>query len=251
LLVIVVVAMVFLMGGDDEKGSPDTDTTARQDTPASEQPAQKPAEQPTAEPAEASEGSGAGAGDPDAPTEQGSTANEPDPQPTDASASTEKLPKDAPMWMRMKVSTAADIPDPKSFGEVPFDRLDAEKAEQAKTWAADYANGGRAGIDAENEMRKDENRYAAVFGLIDHLRTLNYLDSYETKQGYAINRLLTELTEGLQTGFVVADEDEIDPRKAAWNTNTVKTWLKLFDSYADQKAFDESCKERRAAAAKK
>lgn len=256
LVAIVIVVVVFMMGGD--KDTPETDTDA-QKPPTNEAAKEttKPDDKPSTDTSTSDEGTKPNdpaetAGD-EQPGDGGKSVEGSTPvKSAEASAPASKLPKNAPMWMRMKAKTVADVPDAKSFGDVQWDLIDAAQKEQTLTWAANFADMGIAGRRAEAEMRKKENRYVAVFGLIDYLRTLDYNEPTDTMAAYAANRFLTDITDGLQTGLVAAELDEsIDPRKAEWNSKTVKTWLKFFKSYPDEASFQKSCKTRRTAANKK
>ena len=151
--------------------------------------------------------------------------------------------------MKLDVKSIDQITDPKSYGEVPFDRLTAEQKTHTQEWAADFLNGGKAGLRAEKSMR--DAPYIATFGLVETLRNFDYKKPADIQNAYAIHRFLTEISGGLKTSFFMADLDEnVDPRKAEANVRSVKVWLQLFDTYKDEAAFLESVKERKAKAAK-
>ncbi len=251
--VIVVVLVVVMTGGNGENGNQEntaqnsgTQNSGTQNSGTQNDNAAKPADDNGAD-------SGTGNDDaskPDAgskPEDGDAGTGKPDAgaaKPAEASTPKPDVPKNAPRWMKLKVSSMDEVD--LNFTDVPWDRLSAEDQDKFKNLAADYAAGGRPGLDAQKDLQ--ENPYEAMFGLIDYLRGLDHTDPFEMSQAYPINRFMTEITHGLSPGFVpVAMDETMDPRKAEHNADTTRAWLKFFDQHPDKATFESKNEERRKA----
>jgi hypothetical protein len=87
-----------------------------------------------------------------------------------------------------------------------------------------------------------------MFALIDLLRGLDHQDSFAmTNSAYPINRFMTEITYGLQTGFATPADisAEMEPAQIQWNCITTRTWLKFFRDHPDEATFKKLNEQRR------
>ena len=256
-LVAVVVVVVLMMNKGDKPDA--TDTAANNASkPAASQPAEKPAEKPVQKPAEkpaeqpaaqqpaekpAEKPADAAA---DKPTEKPAEAS----KPTDASAAPDvpdtgepKLP-----WQKMRnpPQTMDQVTDPKSYPEIqwPASVDDATKG-KIRALLEDVAGGGVAGIRAKPQLLEREIRFAAMFGVVEKLRTLNYRDTFDSQVAFELNKVLEEITAGLNARFApVEATEDIHPAKAEWNTRTVNGWIGLLGKYPDEDTFQKDRAER-------
>jgi hypothetical protein len=272
LVAAVVVVVVMMMRGDDPK----KDETAKADGAAmaaqkpadkpaentAEKPAEKPAETPTEKPADAA-GTAAPAAKPDAPAaEKPAAAPAATPEagkPADASTPPAETPPADPSRPKQAyetikgIASMADVTDPKTYPEVvwPASIDDTMKA-QIRSLCDDVKNGGRPGIKAKPKLL--ELGHSALFGIVEALRTIDYKSESGNEHAFEFHKLLEEMTAGMGTGFAqVAVGEEIDPRKAEFNTRTVKAWRNMLDKFPDEESFKKeiSAKKKKQAEADK
>lgn len=246
-------------------GQPPADTNQQASANASAKPAEKPAEKPAAKPAEKPAEYHAAA--PAVPPADAQAAKPADPagtppakpsdagaaKPADANASAPDVADDPSQpkrpWQKMRNPPASldQVTDPKSYGEVPWPAsVDDAKKQEIRGLAEDVAGGGRAGIRARGKLL--ELDYAAMFGIVEKLRTIDYRSAEESMVAFELNKLLEEITFELNARFEPVEISEtIPPAKAEWNTRTVKAWIDLMGSFQDEAKF----KEGRAARKKK
>ena len=242
LVALIIVLVVFLMQ-EDEKPDQAEDAQTNQESTGNGGDADKPDQKPAAGDT-TNDGDKPADGDEPISVDDGNKAigDNPDAKPAEASAPQQELPPDAPQWMKIKIQTMDQVNT--TFAEVPWDLLSADKKAEVQELAANYAAGGRPGIDAEKAMR--ERPYEAMFGLLDILRGLDHTDAFEMSSAYPLNRFMTEITHGLQTGFqAVTMDEQIDPRKAEWNCRSTRAWLTFFKTHPDTATFEELNEERR------
>lgn len=147
-------------------------------------------------------------------------------------------------WERLKTKSLDEVFDPKTLGDVtwPSDIPDALKTEIAGL-VADVQNGGRAGITAKPKLEKIG--YAAIFGIVDQLRKLDYKSSSDQVTAWEYNKVLDTICLGINAGFVaVNDGEELDPRKADWNAQTNRAWGQMLSKWPSEQAFEEWRKTR-------
>jgi hypothetical protein len=98
--------------------------------------------------------------------------------------------------------------------------------------------GGLAGKRARDELEKLGHK--GLVGIINTLREFNYLDSTESMSAYELNRMLERMTKGLNIGFrVVNIGEEVPLETAQWNAKTVEVWQGLPRRYRTPQEWDE------------
>jgi len=136
--------------------------------------------------------------------------------------------KDVEGWKKFQVKSLAEVIDVKKTTqpiELPASITDAEKAKMVELLqrAKDGGGGARTG----RALREFEKLgYPALLFLINELREIDYKDVDSSMFGMQLNMTLTNITLGVNTGYVAIDVGEpMDPRKAQWNAMTVQQWL--------------------------
>ncbi|MCK5944491.1 MAG: hypothetical protein KAI24_21060 [Planctomycetes bacterium] len=269
LLAILVVAGVFLLGGDGKEGdgkqgdaqaqadanAGDGDA-AKGDTAQGDTPAAKPADQPT-------EGDAKPAGG-DAKPSEGDPAAKPaegDAKPTGGDAKPADAPKGDPVpmpegpagtpkepWQKQRnpAQTMADVKSAAElYGEVEWpDSITADKKAEIQGIAEDLDSGG--GIRHIRAKRKlVEEGYPALFAILERLHGLDYRQTEDAAFGFELNKMIEEITGGLNARYAAVQAgEEIHPAKAQWNTKTVKAWMATFAKWPDEDAFKESKRTR-------
>ena len=73
--------------------------------------------------------------------------------------------------------------------------------------------GGAKAPHAKVEL--EEMGHKAIAGIVNRLREINYLDSWESMYAWELNKILEAMTIGMNVGFVAIEiGEDIDPRKA-------------------------------------
>src|SRR5262245_46779517 len=137
--------------------------------------------------------------------------------------------KDVEAWKKMQVKSRDDVMDVKKQTqplELPASITDADKTKMAELLQkAKEAGGGAATGRALKQLEK--MGHPAIFFLVNALREVDYKNVDESMFAMQINQTLTNITMGVNTGFVPPDLGEpMDPRKAQWNARTVREWQK-------------------------
>ena len=138
--------------------------------------------------------------------------------------------KDVEAWKKQQIKSLDQVMDVKKTTlpvEVPATITDAEKAKIDELFAKAKDGGGGARTKrAFREMAKVGGGYPALVMLINHLREIDYKDPDSATFGMEINTTLSEITGGVNTGYVAIPIGEpMDPRMAQWNARTVEQWL--------------------------
>ncbi|MGE3175622.1 MAG: hypothetical protein AB7O97_23570 [Planctomycetota bacterium] len=252
-LALIAVIAVMSMGGKDEPTSTDQASADTQKPAASapKEPAKSaPAETPAAPPAseqpaaqsEAGQSDPAPAADASAKPGEAAAADADKPKAAAPKADDDGEPKEK--WERNTTASMADVFDPKTLGDVswPAEVDDAQK-DEVRSLIGDILDMGIAGVRAKPKLV--ELGYPSVFGILERLRQLNYTDTGEQMTAWELNKLLEEITAGLNAGFVaVSDGEDLDPRKADHNAKTNKAWATLLTRYPDKDSFEEMRKKR-------
>ena len=138
--------------------------------------------------------------------------------------------KDVEAWKKLQVKSLDQVMDPKKTTqpvEVPASITEEEKTkvnDLLKT-AQDAGGGARRGRSMR-AMAKVGGGYPALVLMINHLREIDYRDPDSATFGMEINTLLSDITGGVNTGYVAIPVGEpMDPRMAQWNAMTVQQWL--------------------------
>lgn len=150
-------------------------------------------------------------------------------------------------WMKQKrpAQTMADVRSAAElYGEVRWSESidDATKAE-VQSIAEDLdVNGGIRHIRAKRKIV--DAGYAGLFAIVERLHGLDYRDADDAAFGFELNKMIEEITGGLNARYaaVQAGED-VHPAKAQWNTKTVKAWMSTFAKWPDEAAFKKAKKE--------
>ncbi|MBL8729277.1 MAG: hypothetical protein JNM25_12645 [Planctomycetes bacterium] len=253
-LVGIVVALVIVFGGGDK---PKTDATAKVDQPAPAVAAESPKPAEPVKPAEPAK-----APDPLAPA----TAKPANPEPAAPEPARPAAPVAAPAeastppppaepedptrekrpWEKLRnpPQSMDQVTDPKSYPEPtwPADIDDAKKAE-LRSLAEDAADTGIRAIRARKSLA--QAGYGAMFAIVERLRLLNYMSTEDSMTAYALNKVMEEITGGLNARFEPVEASEtLVPAKAEWNTQSVKGWLGLLAKYQDEETFKKDRAER-------
>ena len=158
--------------------------------------------------------------------------------------------KDVEAWKKMQVKSLDDVMDVKKQTqplELPTTISDADKTKMTELLQkAKESGGGAATGRALKQLEK--MGHPALFFLVNALREVDYKSVDESMFAMQINQTLTNMTMGVNTGFVPPDLGEpMDPRKAQWNAQTVKEWQKgVLNFWPTKEKFDEYIKNRRA-----
>lgn len=237
--IVVVVAIVvgFLMsGGDDPKPTEQTQTaqgaqnpgenqaepssTAAQSTPAEATPAEATPAEATAPAAGASE-------EPTPAATEETTPEKPEPKPEPAK----------PAAGKTELTSRADVYDPKTLDALEYPaEVSAETQAEIAEALQDLADGGVAGIRAKGRL--EEIGWPALFGIINHLRTIDYFDSDASMTAYELNRLLEAMAVGINVGYrppQIGEEQSLED--VDWNAKTVKAWIRLPTKYPTPEDF--------------
>lgn len=235
--IVVVVAIVvgFLMsGGDDPKPTEQTQTA--QGTPAAGgQAAAAGATGATNEPSEATPAETTPA-ETTEPKEEATPAAAEQTPAEDKPAPKSEPAKPAPA--KTEVTTRADVYDPKTLDPLEYPaEVSAETQAEIAEALQDLADGGVAGIRAKGRL--EEIGWPALFGIINHLRTIDYFDSDASMTAYELNRLLEAMAVGINVGYrppQIGEEQSLED--VDWNAKTVKAWIRLPTKYPTPEDFD-------------
>jgi len=241
-LVAVAIVVVLMFGGGDK---PKTDATAKNEptTPQPTPPAAPAPEAPKVEPAKI-----------DAPAAQ--PAAQPAATPTDASATPPPAPTPAATpddpsqpkrpWQKLRnpPATMADVSDPKTYGDVKWPAaIDDAKKSEVRALAADAAGDGIRSVRAKKQL--EGLGFVALFGIVEELQKLDYKSAEQSMVAFDLNKLLDQITAGLNAQFEpVEASEELVPAKAEWNTRTVKGWMTLLAGLADEATYLKGRAER-------
>jgi hypothetical protein len=255
LLVIGGGAAFFLTRGEDK---PATQTTAKNDsaaaTPAAANPApaQPEAPKPDAAKPDAAKADAAKTDTPPPAGDAKPATTEPakPPEAAPAEASAPAVPDDPTRvkkpWEKLRnpPQSMDQVADPKSYGEVTWPQ-GIEAAKQTEV-----AGGGRPGIKAKPKLV--QIGYPAMFGIVEKLRTLDYKSAEQSQLAFEFNKVLEDITGGLNARFEpVEATEELVAAKAEWNTRSVKGWLDLLGKFPDEDAFKKDKAARLAKQADK
>lgn len=158
--------------------------------------------------------------------------------------------KDVEGWKKLQVKSLDDVLDVKKATQplpVPASITEAEQKQVAELLqkARDGGGGARTG----RALREIEKLgYPALVLLVNQLREIDYKDPDSAMFGMQINMSLTNITLGVNTGYVAIEVGEpMDPRKAHWNARTVQEWLRgVQTQWSTREKFDEYVAKRKA-----
>ncbi len=252
-LVAIAIVAVLMFSGDGKT----TSDTAAKNEPTTPQPTPPPApapEAPKVEPAKVETPAAQPAPQPAAP---------PAATPTDASATpppaaTPPATPDDPSqpkrpWQKLRnpPATMADVSDAKTYGEVKWpEGIDDAKKSEVRALAADAAGDGIRSVRAKKQL--EGLGFVALFGIVEELQKLDYKSAEQSMIAFDLNKLLDQITAGLNAQFEpVEASEELVPAKAEWNTRTVKGWMTLVAGFADEAAYLKGRAERVKKAAEK
>ncbi|HEB53662.1 MAG TPA: hypothetical protein ENI87_10460 [bacterium] len=131
------------------------------------------------------------------------------------------------------------------YGEVQWpDSIRADKKAEILAIVADIeVDGGLRTIRAKRKLA--EQGYAALFGIVEKLRTLDYGNVDDAGLGFELNKLLEEILVDMNARYEpVQANEEIHPAKAEWNTRTVNAWMKVLSRWPDEATFKKQRAER-------
>jgi hypothetical protein len=153
-------------------------------------------------------------------------------------------------WKTVKIKSLDEVVDPKKTTtplEYPATVTDEQKAKMGELLQkAKDGQGGASTNRALKELRK--MGLPALFFLANQLREINYKDADDSMWAFQLNQSMQEILMGVNVGYAAVEIGEsIDPRKAQWNSMTVKNWHDAIKSRWDtQEKFDTFIKNRKA-----
>lgn len=157
--------------------------------------------------------------------------------------------KDVEAWKKMQVKSMDQVADPKKTTqplEYPASVTDADKAKMTDLYqkAKDGGGGARTGRALRDLAKMG---FPALLFLVNELREVNYKDPDESLWAMQLNNTLSDITMGINAGYVAIDAGEaMDPRKAHWNAMTVAEWQRAVKQFwPTQEKFDEYIKNRK------
>jgi hypothetical protein len=162
--------------------------------------------------------------------------------------------KDVEAWKKQQVKSLDQVMDPKKTTlaiELPATITDAEKTKVTELLqtAKEAGSGARRGKSLR-QMAKIGGGYPALVILINHLREIDYKDPDSAAFGMEINTTLSDITGGVNTGYVAIPIGEpMDPRMAQWNARTVEQWLNSLRGegpWTSREKFDTYVAKRKA-----
>ncbi|MEY2982923.1 MAG: hypothetical protein RL562_3150 [Planctomycetota bacterium] len=228
--VVVIVAIVVgvLMSGGDKPDPAETQTAQGVDAT---KPADTAAPSQTPEP-QAEEAAPAADQTPAAVTPPADEAAKETPAPKSEPA------KPTPSPAKTEVTSRADVFDPKTLAPLEYPaEVDAALQTEIEGLLQDMADGGVSGIRAKGRL--EEIGWAALFGIINRLRTIDYFDSSESMSAYELNRLLEAMAVGINVGYrppQIGEDQSLED--IDWNAKTVKAWTRLPAKYPTPEDFD-------------
>lgn len=154
-------------------------------------------------------------------------------------------------WEANKTTNLADVFDAKTLGDVTWPaEITAEEQAEVRSLVEDVVNGGRPGIQAKPKIEKAG--YAAIFGIAEKLRQLDYKSSDDQMTAWELNKILESILVTLNAGFVAVEAGaDLDPRKADHNAKTNQAWARLLSRWASRDEFNTWRKEKLAEKSKK
>ncbi len=232
IVVVAIVVGILMSGGDDPK--PNETQTAQ-----------------GAETAKAAEGNGGGnaAKAAENTPPENTSATEPTPAVESTTPPADETPKEVPAPKpepakstpapaKTEITTRADVYDPKTLDPLEYPaEVDAALQSEIGELLQDMADGGVSGIRAKGRL--EEIGWPALFGIINHLRTIDYFDSSESMSAYELNRLLEAMAVGINVGYrppQIGEEQSLED--VDWNAKTVKAWIRLPTKYPTPEDFD-------------
>lgn len=164
-------------------------------------------------------------------------------------ASNDGTPKEK--WEANKTANLADVFDAKTLGDVTWPaEIAAEEQTEVRSLVEDVVNGGRPGISAKPKLEK--LGFAAIFGIAERLRQLDYKSSDDQMTAWELNKILESILITLNAGFVAVEAgSDLDPRKADHNARTNQAWARLLTRWASRDEFNTWRKEKLAEKSKK
>src|SRR5262245_15976448 len=152
-------------------------------------------------------------------------------------------------WKKFKVGSMAEVIDPKKESE-PLEIPDTVTAEE-KTKLEELMKKERDGSGARADRARREMEklgYAAMLIIINQLREIDYKNTDAALWGMRLNTTLQNITMGVHTGYAAVDlGEEMDPRKAQWNSKTVSQWVQAIKvQWPTREKFDDYIAKRKA-----
>lgn len=164
-------------------------------------------------------------------------------------AEREKLrAKDVSEWKTLKVKSLDEVLDPKK-ATTPLEVQGISEEETKKmTELFQKAKDGAGGAATGRALRQMEKMgWPALVFLVNQLRDINYKDTDDSMWGNQINTTLSNITLGVNAGFVPPTLGEaMDPRMAQYNAMTVKVWIDSVKAqWPTREKFDDFVKHRK------
>jgi len=165
-------------------------------------------------------------------------------------AEREKLrAKDTVEWKTLKVKSLDEVLDPKKATAALEIAGITEDETKKMTDLFQKAKDGAGGAATNRALRQLEKMgWPALVFLVNQLRDINYKDTDDTMWASQINNTLSNITLGVNAGFVPPTLGEpMDPRMAQYNAMTVKVWLDSVKSqWPTREKFDDFLNHRKA-----
>lgn len=126
------------------------------------------------------------------------------------------------------ITDASQVFDPKSAVEpVPWPAdMSNDEIAAISEMIENFKGGGRAGIDAKKLLQ--ELGHKALPGIVNALREIDYLDSFDVMTAWEFNKFMEQLTDGTNVGFrpiLLGEPVPLD--QADWNARIVVVWRKF------------------------
>jgi hypothetical protein len=157
--------------------------------------------------------------------------------------------KDVEAWKKIQVKSLDQVTDVKtSTKPVEYPASITEEQKTKMNELLQRAKDGGGGARTGRALRDLEKMgFPALVFLVNQLREINYKDPTDAMFGMQLNNTLTSITMGVNTGYVAVDiGEEMDPRKAQWNAQTVAQWIGGVEKqWPTQEKFDEFIAKRK------
>lgn len=151
-------------------------------------------------------------------------------------------------WMKQRnpAQSMADVQSAEElYGPVQWpDSIEATTKAEVLSIAEDLdPYGGTRHIRAKTKLV--EAGYPALWAILERLHAIDYKNPDEAAFGFELNKMIEELTGGLNARYAAVQAGEtMHPAKAQWNTKTVNAWMTTFAKWPDEASFTKAKAER-------
>jgi len=178
--------------------------------------------------------------EPSKPVEANAPKPAPAPSQPPAASKPESRPEPVERWTTMKIASMDMVFDPKANTkplDYPSYVTDEDKAKMAEL-LQQFRDGGAKGGRAKDALAK--MGHMAMFAIVNHLRELDYKNTADEMRGFELNKVLEKMLMA-NMGYATVDLDEqIDPRKAEFNAQTVVAWIRnVQQKWPTKEKYDE------------